>query len=180
MPDSTAAKLVIEPLDPARHDRAAFSCGIAQVDNFLKKTANKLSKADNLRVWVMTEDGKSIIGFYAINAHSIDFKDLPEKYARNRPGHGSIPAVYISMIGRDRRYHGNGHGGILLVDCLTRIARVAEQVGTAMVVLDVLDCGDAERTKRRQDLYASYGFVPFPSSPMRMFLPVATIKTLLE
>lgn len=179
MSDNAAATLVIEPLDPEKHDRAAFSCGISQVDNFLKKTANKLSKADNLRVWVMTEDGKSIIGFYAINAHSIDFRDLPEKYARNRPGHGSIPAAYISMIGRDRRYHGAGYGGVLLADCLKRIATVAEQIGTAMVVLDVLDCGDAERTKRRQDLYAGYGFQSFPSSPMRMFLPVATIKMLL-
>jgi len=32
----------IEPLDPDRHDRAAFSCGVDQVDNFFRKTANKL------------------------------------------------------------------------------------------------------------------------------------------
>lgn len=178
--DEVAPKLIIETLDPSKHDRAAFSCGVSQVDNFIKKTANKLTKADNLRVWVMTEDEKSIIGFYAINAHSIDYQDLPEKYARNRPGHGSIPAAYISMIGRDERYKGGGYGGILLADCLKRIAAVADQIGTAVVVLDVLDCGDAERTKRRMDLYSSYGFQPFPSNPRRMFLPIATIKELVE
>ncbi|WP_207917190.1 hypothetical protein [Rhizobium sullae] len=70
----------------------------------------------------MTEDGKTIIGFYAINSHSIDYRDLPEKYARNRPGHGNIPAAYISMIGRDERSEGGGYGGDLVADCLKRIA----------------------------------------------------------
>lgn len=174
-----APELVIEPLDPSRHDRAGFSCGVSQVDNFLKKTANKLTKADNLRVWVMTGDGRTIIGFYALNAHAIDYRDLPEKFARNRPGHGTIPAAYISMIGRDRRFSGAGYGGILLADCLKRIARVGDEIGTAVAVLDVLDCGDAGRTERRMALYAGYGFQSFPSMPMRMFLPLATIRTLI-
>jgi hypothetical protein len=45
---------VIEPFDPAHHDRTGFICGVAAVDNFFKKTANKLVKAGNvscLRWW---------------------------------------------------------------------------------------------------------------------------------
>jgi ribosomal protein S18 acetylase RimI-like enzyme len=180
MADNEVPKRVIEPLDPVKHDRAAFSCGVSQVDNFFKKTANKLSKADNVRVYTMTDDdGKSVIGFYAINTHSIHYSELPEKYAKTRPSHGNIPAAYISMIGRDEKYKGGGYGGDLLVDCLKRIAGIAEQIGTAVVLLDVLECGDAEKTKRRIDLYTGYGFQPLPSNPMRMFLPVATIKGLL-
>jgi ribosomal protein S18 acetylase RimI-like enzyme len=174
-------KRIIEPLDPTKHDRAAFSCGVSQVDNFFKKTANKLSKADNLRVYVMTEDDeKSVIGFYAINTHAIHYSELPEKFAKTRPSHGNIPAAYISMIGRDEKYKGGGYGGDLLADCLKRIAGIAQQIGTAVVLLDVLDCGDAERTKRRIDLYGGYGFQPLASHPMRMFLPTATIRQLLE
>lgn len=181
MADNQVPKRVIEPLDPAKHDRAAFSCGVSQVDNFFKKTANKLSKADNVRVYTMIDDdGKSVIGFYAINSHSINYCELPEQYAKTRPGHGNIPAAYISMIGRDEKYKGGGYGGDLLVDCLKRIAGIAEQIGTAVVLLDVLECGDAEKTKRRVDLYTGYGFQPLASNPMRMFLPVATIKGLLE
>lgn len=180
MAEDEKPKLVIEPLDPSKHDRAAFSCGVSQVDNFIKKTANKLTKADNLRVWVLTaEDEKSIIGFYAINAHSIYYDELPEKFARNRPGHGAIPAAYISMVGRDERFRGGGYGGILLADCLQRIVRIAEQIGTAVIVLDVIDCGDPGKTQQRKDLYIGYGFQPFPSMPMRMFLPIATIKDLV-
>ena len=170
---------VIEPLDPERHDRAAFSCGVEQVDNFFRKTAGKLEKAGNLRVFVMASAEGDLIGFYALNAHSVDYADLPKKFARARPGHGSIPAAYLSMIGVDRRFAGNGYGGDLLVDALSRVALAAESLGIAVVMLDVLECGDPELVARRLDLYTGYGFAPLPSNPLRLFLPLATVRTLL-
>ena len=176
----TARRGVIEPLDPTRHDRSSFSCGVEQVDNFFKKTANKLVKADNLRVFVMLDEAGELVGFYAINAHAVDYSQLPQRYARNRPGHGSIPAVYISMIGVDARFAGRGYGGDLLVDCLTRIVRVADSIGVSVVMLDVLDCGDPELVEKRKRLYASYGFMPLPSNPMRLFFPIATVRQLTD
>jgi hypothetical protein len=125
------------------------------------------------------DGGKSVIGLYTINTHSKHYSELPEKYAKARPSQGNIPAAYISMTGRDEKYKGGGYGGDLLVDCLKRIAGIAERIGTAVVVLDVLECGDAKKTKRRIDLYTGYGFQTLPSNSMRMFLPVATIKWLL-
>jgi hypothetical protein len=38
--------------------RSPLTGSWAQVDNFFKRTANKLSKADNLRVYVITDDSK--------------------------------------------------------------------------------------------------------------------------
>jgi ribosomal protein S18 acetylase RimI-like enzyme len=171
---------IIEPFDPDKHDRTAFSCGIDQVDNFFKKTANKLSKADNLRVWVMTDAKGGLIGFYATNAHSVDYQALPPKYARTRPGHGQIPAAYISMIGVDLSFQGKGYGGDLLIDCLRRLAQASEALGVAVVMLDVLDCGDPEKVERRLVLYKGYGFEPLTSNPLRLFLPMATVKALLD
>ena len=168
----------IEPFDPEKHDRTAFSCGVEQVDNFFKRTANKLSKAGNLRVFVMTGPANELIGFYAINAHSVDYRDLPPKYARTRPGHGSIPAAYISMIGVDSRFAGKGFGGDLLVDALMRIARIADEIGIAVVMLDVLDCGNSSLVKRRKELYESYGFAALPSDGPRLFLPIDTVRAL--
>jgi GNAT superfamily N-acetyltransferase len=175
---SEAAPYIIEPLDPARHDRAAFSCGVEQVDNFFRKTAGKLAKADNLRVFVMVSPEDRLIGFYALNAHAVDYADLPGKYARTRPGHGQIPAAYISMIGVDLQFAGKGFGGDLLVDALTRISRAADDLGIAVVMLDVLDCGDPARVDKRVQLYTSYGFAPLPSKPLRLFLPIATVREL--
>ena len=169
----------IEPFDPERHDRAAFACGVEAVDNFLKKTANKLARADNLRLYAMTDPSGALIGFYALNAHAIDYAELPTRYARTRPGHGSIPAAYISMIGVDARHQGHGYGGDLLVDALTRIVHASDSIGIAVVILDVLDDGDAEQVARRKLLYESYGFQPLPSRPLRLFLPLAAVRQLI-
>jgi ribosomal protein S18 acetylase RimI-like enzyme len=171
---------IVEPLDPTKHDRTAFSCGIDQVDNFFRRTANKLIKAGNARTFVMVGSEGVLIGFYAVNAHAIDYTELPERFARNRPAHGSIPAAYISMIGVDSRYQGRGYGGDLLMDCLIRLAGAAEALGIAVVMLDVLDCGDPDAVARRLALYSSYGFEPLSSKPLRLFLSMATIRTLVE
>lgn len=170
----------IEPLDPDRHDRASFTCGIAQVDNFFRRTAGKLSKADNLRTFVMTDPDGSLVGFYALNAHAIEYRDLPERFARTRPGHGSIPAAFISMIAVHLSRRGQGYGGDLLVDALRRIDRASEQLGIAVVLLDVLDCGNADQVALRRRIYEGYGFKPLPAQPHRLFLPLATIRALMD
>jgi hypothetical protein len=46
--------------------------------------------------------------------------------------------------------------------------------------LDVLDCGNPQRTARRQALYESYGFQPLPSNPTRLFLALSTIRDLIQ
>ena len=170
---------VIEPFDAARHDREGFTCGVEQVDNFFKRTANKLARADNLRLYVMHADGATI-GFYALNAHAVRHEDLPPRYARTRPGHGAIPAAFIAMIGVDRRHAGRGYGGDLLVDALRRIARASDAIGIAVALLDVLDDGDAALAARRTALYRSYGFEPLPTNPLRLYLPIATVRSLVQ
>lgn len=179
MTERPAPDLAIEPLDLERHDRSAFSCGVDHVDNFLKKTAGKLTRADNTRVYVLADPAGAIIGFYAVNAHAVAYQDLPGRYARTRPAHGSIPAAFLSMIGVDRRHGGRGYGGDLLADALARVAGAADHLGIAVVILDVLDDGDAKAVKRRLTLYGRYGFQPLPSQPLRLFLPVATIRKAL-
>lgn len=171
---------VIELLDPARHDRSTLTSGVAQVDNFLRQTAAKLARADNLQTFVMSDATGNLIGFYAINAHSIDYTMLPQRFARTRPEHGSIPAAYISMIGVDLRYQGRGHGSRLLLDALSRITEASQSLGIAVVLLDVLDCGDPTRVERRRALYLDFGFQSLPRQPLRLYLPMATVRRMLE
>ena len=46
-------------------------------------------------------------------------------------------------------------------------------------MLDILDCGDPERVARRKRHYVDYGFMPLPSNPLRLFLPIATVRKLI-
>lgn len=169
-----------EPFDPERHDRASVSTGVEAVDNYFRKTANKLSRADNVRVTVLVQSDGRLIGFHAINVHSVDYRDLPARFARTRPAHGNIPVAYISMIGVSEDFQGRGFGGDLLFDCLVRVTDASEVLGIAVVMLDVLDCGDAQTTARRKALYERYGFIPLPDHPLRLFLPIAEARELVK
>jgi hypothetical protein len=170
----------IAEFDPKIHDRDGFSCGVERVDNFFKATANKLADAGNLKVFVMVSASGETIGFYAINAHAIHYRDLPDKpFARTRPGHGMIPAAFIAMIGRDTRFRGHSHGADLLVDALRKIARAAQTLGLAVVLLDVLDCGNPEKTEARKAIYSTFGFTALVATPLRMYLPMSTVFALI-
>ena len=98
-------RLTIEPLDRDKHDRAAFSSGETRVDNFLKTNAAGLQDVDSTRCVVacLTPDDPSlkagIIGFYALNAHSIDTSMLPEADRKKVGRYPTVPAIYLSVIG---------------------------------------------------------------------------------
>lgn len=180
MPTEAAveAKFTIEPFDPKHQDRTAFSCGVPQIDNYLKLTAKKGAKADVVRVWVVLDDDRNIIGFYGINMHSVVAEDMPDALAKKAPRHGVLPAAFISMIGVDQSMQGQGLGSALLADALSRIGRVSEEIGTCVVLLDVFDCGVPETVARRKAYYESFGFIPLPDRELRLFMPIQTVRAM--
>ena len=84
------------------------------------------------------------------------------------------------MIGVDSRFEGEGYGGDLLVDCLTRLVVAADALGIGVVMLDVLDCGDPDTVAERVALYTGYGFEPLASNGLRLFLPIAAVRTITQ
>ena len=79
------------------------------------------------------------------------------------------------MIAVDQRFAGKGYRSDLLVDALLRIKAASKSLGIAIVVLDILDCGDPKKIQMRKTLYQKFGFQPFPTNSMRFFLPVKDI-----
>ncbi|MBD1549673.1 GNAT family N-acetyltransferase [Roseibium aggregatum] len=170
------APFTIQPFDPKTHDRAAFSCGVPQIDNYLKLTAKKGSKADVVRIWVVTDAENHIVGFYGINMHAVAVEAMPDAYKKKAMKHGLLPAAFIAMIGVDQEHQGNGLGSVLVADALNRIARASEEIGTCVIMLDVFDDGDTDAVTRRKTYYESFGFIPLPDQPLRLFMPVATAR----
>lgn len=172
------SRIRIEQLDPARHDRAAFACGVERLDNFLRATARKQQAADFTRVQVATEGESTILGYYPLNAHALEAADgdLPRDLTRHAPRSGAIPAIYLSMIAVDQTQQGRGLGRVLLADALTRALAAADQIGVKAVVLDVIEDGGPEIAERRRAFYVQMGFQPFPSRPSRMFIAIETIR----
>ena len=170
-------RISIIPLDPEKHDRASFSCGTVRLDNFLKRSARKQQSGDFTRVWVATEGGRDeILGYYALNAHSLEGEGLPSGLAKHAPRSGSIPTAYLSMIAVDHRHQGQGIGSILLGNALKRAVGAADQIGLKAVVLDVIEDGGPDITEKRRAFYLAMGFQSLPTRPLRMFISIDTVR----
>jgi GNAT superfamily N-acetyltransferase len=180
MPSKTEDQppFTIQPFDPKTHDRAAFSCGVPQMDNDLKLNAKKGRKADVVRVWVFIGAISNIGGFYGINMHAINVKEMLGSYQKKAGKHGLLPAAFIAMIVVDETQQGNGIGSALVADALSRIARVSDEVGTCVIILDVFNDGDADTVARRKTYCEAFGFLPLPDQPLRLFMPVQTAREL--
>jgi GNAT superfamily N-acetyltransferase len=88
------------------------------------------------------------------------------------------PAIYIRAVAVREDMQGKRLGTALIVDAMKRCLGIADQMGAAGIVLDVLDGSDFER---RWKFYADLGFEPLgdPDNPRRVFIPMATVRATL-
>ncbi len=158
--------LIIEPLGK-RHDRAAFSCGVQELDRYLTRQAGQDVRRRIARVFVCTAEGSNVVvGFYTLSALSLDLGSLPEHLARKLPRH-PVPAALIGRLAVDRSSQASGIGRMLLADAVKRTASAGEAIAVYAVVVDAKD----ENAKR---FYEAFGFMSLRDRPMRLFLPLGS------
>ncbi len=156
--------LTIEPLG-RRHDRAAFSCGLPELDRYLARQAGQDVRRRIARVFVcVAGEADTVLGFYTLSALSIDLASLPEQLSRNLPRH-PVPCALIGRLAVDRSAHGRGFGRMLLADAVTRTVGAGDTVAMHALIVDAAN-DDAKR------FYERFGFVPLTDDPMRLFLPL--------
>ena len=120
-------------------------------------------------VFIMTVDGRAIAGFYTLSQYTIRSGEIPEEIARRLTKHDQIPATLIGRLARDTAYRGTGAGDLLLVDALRRCLMISWQAASWSVVVEA-------KSERGTDFYKKFGFESFPSRPLKLFLPTATIE----
>jgi GNAT superfamily N-acetyltransferase len=167
------ARARIEPLDRNKHDRAAFSCGVDRVDNFLKKTASRHQDEEYTRVYVAClDDGNEVIGYYAVNSHAIDVGTLHEKERKKLP-YPTVPAIYVSVVGVHSQHQGKGLGTRVMGHAFQRCLDVADKIGAYVVVLDALN-------ERAAKFYRELGFIDLPNHELRMIMRIQAIRRARE
>lgn len=170
------SRFEIEQLDPERHDRTAFRCGVDRLDNYLKRNAKDQHRSELVRTYVAVESGAArVLGYLVLNAGELDASSLAIK-PRNMPPHGKLPVVYLSRIAVDATCQGSGLGAMLMVHALIKTAIVADQVGCFGVMLDVFEDGGPSTVERRRSWYSDFGFEAFPSNPLRMFMTIESVR----
>jgi GNAT superfamily N-acetyltransferase len=158
--------IVIEPLGK-HHDRASFSCGQPDLDNWFRLRASQDEKRNVARVFVAVTHDLGVVGFYSLSSLSLALESLPDELAHKLPRYDAIPAALIGRLARDQRVRGQGVGELLLADAIQRILGIGRSIAVFAIVVDAKD-------ERAVDFYQAFGFRSFPLQLRRLFLLTAT------
>lgn len=160
--------LKIQPLT-GRHDRRAFESGSAQLDAWLRQTAQQHQRRGISKTFVATTDEapSRVLGFYALTVCEILTAELPGDLAKKLPRR--VPGIKLGRLAVDRSVHRQGLGEILLMDAIKRAKLVLEHVGVHALFVDAKD-------ERAAAFYRKYGFRPLPSNPGTLVLVVAGLS----
>jgi GNAT superfamily N-acetyltransferase len=154
------------------HDRAAFACGNATLDVFLRTQAGQYSRKGVGRTFVAVRPpARVVIGFYTLAASSIEFQNFPKALSKRLPKH-PVPMILLGRLAVDGTARGKGLGGDLLIDALSRSLRIADELGVFAVHVHAIDEAAAA-------FYARHGFQPLPDQPQHMLLPLETFRKAL-
>lgn len=160
-------------LDTNVHDRAAFSCGEASLDAYLKRQAGQDLKRRLAITYVLAphDDPSRAAGYFTLSSYAVLANELPEAVVGRLPRHDRFPTTLIGRLARAAAFRGHGLGELLLLDALARALENSELVASFAVVVDAIDDPAAA-------FYRRYGFLPFADDPRRLYLPMASIRAL--
>ena len=153
----------------ATQDRQGFRSGAAALDRYFQNQVTQDMRRRVTACFVATNRDQQIAGFYTLASSSVLLKELPESTAKKLPRYPSIPVVRMGRLAVDDRFKGLGLGAALLADALGR--SIHSEIAAFALVVDAKDSAAAS-------FYQHHGFVAFPSAPLCLFLPLATVRGL--
>ena len=162
-----------ERLDSTIHNRAAFACGNSELDDFLRTKASQNQEKHISATRVVLQTGKrDIVGYVTLARHDLPVIELPET-AKRITNRDSIPTMLLARMAVDVAHQGRGLGDFLIRHSLHCGYNLWDTVGCHAIVVDAKNAGV-------KALYEKYGFIPFNSRPLRLYLPIGTLVKLVD
>jgi GNAT superfamily N-acetyltransferase len=157
-----------------QHDRKSFDCGEHYLNQYLYRYASQDIRRRVNRVFAASppDAQRQVIGYYSLSAGGLDATDLPEGFRHRLPRY-PVPVVLLGRLAVAESHQGKGLGSILLADALHRISQASQVMAVYAVLVDALN----DRAAR---FYRQFGFIPLPSNPLKLFLPMDTVTTLVD
>jgi GNAT superfamily N-acetyltransferase len=157
-----------------KHDREAFDCGEAALNEFLRLHARKSHERGGAKTFLAIDDAgrKTILGFYSLSPASVEYARTPEVVRRGLARH-DVPGFRLARLAVDRRLQGQGLGGQLLLAAGRRCLLASAEVGGVVLVIDA-------KNEKVAGWYAGFGAVPLLDAPLSLLLPLGTIEIALK
>jgi ribosomal protein S18 acetylase RimI-like enzyme len=141
-----------------------FACGVPELDGYIMRYANQDLKRGYTTVFVACDELDSeniVIGYYAICTASISLTSLPHEITRKMPAYKAIPAIRLSRLAVDTKYHKMGIGETLILDAIDRACKC--EIGWVMIIVDATN-------EDVLPFYHRFKFVSFEEFPMSLWL----------
>jgi GNAT superfamily N-acetyltransferase len=151
------------------HDRRAFTCGVAALDEYLRRFARQHAAANISRTYVAVA-GTDIRGYYTLAMAGIRRDNLPPRHADRFPNF-PLPVARLARLAVARQYQRQGLGELLLADALQRCLHLSDEIGMAGVIVDAKD-------ECARGWYERYEFERLPDSPLTLWIPTVAIRKL--
>ena len=162
---------LIEPLGK-KHNRAAFCCGVDQLDDYFQKQAGQDARKRIAAPFVLVEKSSGFIaGYYTLSSTSIKLGELPGEITKKLPKYPQLPATLLGRLAIDQNHRQKGLGEMLLMDALYR--SLQNEIATLAVVVEAKD-------DKARSFYEHYQFICFPDYSHRLFLMMETIAKLTD
>lgn len=157
-----------------RHNREAFDCGEAALNEFLQRHARKSHEIGGAKTFLAASDidGKTILGYYSLSPASIAYARTPE-FVRRGLARYDVPAFRLARLAVDLKFQGHGLGGQLLLSAGRRCLLAAAEVGGVAMLIDA-------KNERVGAWYQSYGALPLLDAQLSLVLPLRTIEVALN
>ena len=156
------------------HDRKAFNCGDAAMNEFLHRYARQSHDAGGAKTFlaIANSDNTTILGFYSLAPGSLTYADTPEMVRRGLARH-DVPGFRLARLATQFQQQGKGLGGQLFAAAGRRCLRAAAEVGGVILIIDA-------KNERAAGWYAAYGAVPLVNTPLTLVMSLATFATELR
>jgi hypothetical protein len=116
------------PIEPG--DRIdSFTCRSSEQTEWLRRHARQSAASGATAVLVVTPRGSDgIVAYYAWRMAQLDVEAAPERMRRGA-GRYPQPVALLARLGIDLAHEGRGLGAGLLVDVITRLLDISDEIG---------------------------------------------------
>jgi GNAT superfamily N-acetyltransferase len=163
-------RFVSERLAP-NHKLDSFHCGSETLDRWLTDHAADAQSMRTAQTFVWHAGESRVVAYFSLAAHLVERAELPRKLGRGSPT--SVLAVLLARLALDASLHGEGLGGELLWDALSRARAASDVTAARLIVVDAISLQAAA-------FYQHHGFTPIPDNPSRLVQKLSDIAAALD
>ena len=167
------SKYNIEPL--GNHDRAAFACGNASLDRYIREQASQDVKRGLAAVFVITakDASRRILSYYTLSSRELRIEQLPIEIAKKAGRYGYVGVTLLGRMAVAVSCKGMGLGALTLMNALDRSFTASREVASWAVFVEAIDDAAAS-------FYRKYGFIELPEERRKLFIPMKAIAGLFS